>query len=178
MSLIEKPSIIEKRPITSKAEWLEWRLQDVTASDVSCLFGVSPYGKTALSVWAEKQGLTEGLEDNDALRRGRWGEAAIIEMLADERPDWQIRRARVYLRDPAIRLGATPDAEAIDPERDGAGVIQCKMLAESVFEREWADGPPLGHQLQTLTEMMLDRAAWGAIVALVVERFVWTPVHL
>lgn len=169
---------IERRPITDRSQWLEWRLSDVTASDVAALFGAHPYGKTALSLWAEKQGLTSGvLADDDALRRGRWGEAAILEMLADERPLWQIRRSKVYLRDRAIRLGATPDAEAVDPEREGLGVVQCKMVAESVFEREWTGGaPPLGFQLQTLTEMQLAGAAWGAVVALVVERFAWRPV--
>ena len=112
------------------------------------------------------------MADNDALRRGRWGEAAVLEMLADERPTWKVRRAKVYLRDRAIRLGATPDAEAVDPEREGLGIVQTKIIAESVYEREWTDGaPPLGIQLQTLTEMMLAGAAWGAIAALVVERY-------
>ena len=173
---LERPAI-ERRSITDRAEWLLWRVADITASDVSALFGAHPYGKSALSVWAEKQGLSAAVADDDALRRGRWGEAAVIEMLGDERPTWEIRRAKVYLRDPAIRLGATPDAAAIDPEREGVGVVQCKMVAESVFEREWSGGaPPLGHQLQTLSEMMLASASWGAIVALVVERFAWRPV--
>jgi hypothetical protein len=98
-------------------------------------------------------------------------------MLADERPHWQIRRPKVYLRDPTVRLGGTPDAEAIDPERDGLGVVQTKIIAESVFEREWINGaPPLGFQLQTLSEMALDGATWGAIAALVMERYAWRPV--
>jgi predicted phage-related endonuclease len=172
---LEQPAI-ERRPIASRAEWLEWRTQDVTASDIAALFGVHPYGKTRLSLWADKSGLTEGLADSGVLTRGRWGEAAVIEMLRDEHPTWEIARAKVYLRDRTIRLGGTPDAEAIDPEREGVGVIQCKIVADSVFEREWADGPPLGHQLQTLTEMMLDHAAWGVIAALVMERYAWTPV--
>jgi predicted phage-related endonuclease len=168
---------IERRPITSRAEWLDWRLQDVTASDIGALFGVHPYRKSALSVWADKMGLTEGMGDSAVLQRGRWGEAAVIEMLADERPTWAVRRSKVYLRDPTIRLGATPDAEAIDPERDGRGVVQCKIVAESVFDREWTNGaPPLGFQLQTLTEMMLEGAAWGAIAALVMTPYEWPPV--
>jgi predicted phage-related endonuclease len=168
---------IERRPITDRAEWLAWRMQDVTASDIGALFGVHPYGKSALALWADKQGLTAGLADDPMLRRGRWGEAAVIEMLADERPTWTVRRSKVYLRDRTIRLGGTPDAEAIDPERDGRGAVQCKVISESVFEREWTNGaPPLGFQLQTLTEMMLERASWGAIAALVIERFEWTPV--
>lgn len=176
MNALAEPPAIERRAIVDRAQWLAWRMADVTASDVAALFGCHPYGKTRLSVWAEKQGLTGGLIDDAVLRRGRWGEAAVLEMLADERPAWQIRRPKVYLRDPTIRLGGTPDAEAIDPEREGVGVIQTKTLADSVFEREWTDGPPLGHQLQTLAEMMLERASWGALAALVMDRYAWRPV--
>jgi predicted phage-related endonuclease len=170
-------SAIERLPIVDRATWLQWRMADVTASDVSALFSAHPYGKTRLSLWADKQGLTEGLEDSDVLRRGRWGEAAVLEMLAEERPTWKIIRPRVYLRDRSIRLGGTPDAEAVDPERDGLGIIQTKTVAESVHSREWIGGaPPLGHQLQTLSEMMLAGASWGAVAALVMGRFGWEPV--
>jgi predicted phage-related endonuclease len=171
-------STIERRPIIDRAQWLAWRMSDVTASDVAALFGCHPYGKTRLSLWAEKSGLLgEGMSDNDVLRRGRWAEGAIVEMLRDERPDWEVGRAKVYLRDPSIRWGATPDATANDPSRDGLGILQFKAVSESVYAREWTGGvPPLGHQLQTLSEMMLAGASWGAVVALVLERYAWTPV--
>ena len=158
----DRPAI-ERRPITSRAEWLEWRMQDVTASDVAALFGVHPYGRTALSVWAEKSGLTGGLADSAVLRRGRWAEPAVLAMLADERPTWIIRpRARSTLRDASIRLGATPDAVAIDPERPGVGLVQIKTVTERVYERDWTnDEPPIGYQLQALTEAMLAGASWG-----------------
>jgi predicted phage-related endonuclease len=170
-------STIERRAIATRSQWLEWRTHDITASDISALFGAHPYKKTRLSLWADKRGLTEGMEDSDVLRRGRWGESAVLAMLADERPDWTISIPKVYLRDRAIRLGGTPDAEAVDPERQGVGVVQCKIVAESVYEREWIGGaPPLGFQLQTLTEMHLDDASWGVIAALVMERYAWRPV--
>jgi predicted phage-related endonuclease len=178
----DRGDTIERRPITDRAQWLEWRQHDVTASEVAALFKhpdgratLHPYGRTRLSLWADKQGLTQAQADNAVLRRGRWGEAAVIEMLHDERPEWQVRRAAVYLRDPAIRLGATPDAVAVDPERAGVGVVQCKTIAESVFEREWTSGAPLGFQLQTLAEMMLAAASWGAIAVLVMHRYEWQP---
>jgi predicted phage-related endonuclease len=171
-------SLIERRPITDRAEWLQWRLSDVTASDVSALFGVHPYGRTALSVWAEKSGLTEGLADSPILRRGRWAEPAVLAMLADERPTWQIRPAKIYLRDPLVRLGGTPDAVAIDPERPGVGLVQLKTATERVYERDWLGGePPIGYQLQALTEAMLAGASWAAIAALIMDASAgWEPV--
>ena len=159
--------LIEQRPITSKAEWLGWRIEDFTAHDTGALFGVHPW-RTLLKIWAEKSALTTGDLDNATLRRGRWGEAAVFEMLADERPDWQIRRARIYLRDPALRLGATPDGVAIDPERDGVGLIEAKTVRKDVFER-WNDEPPLFYQLQTLTAAMLMQASWAAIATLIMD---------
>jgi predicted phage-related endonuclease len=179
MTLVEaEPRAIERRPIKDRAEWLAWRLQDVTASDVGALFGRHPYGRSALSLWAEKAGLTDsGLADNPTLRRGRWGEAAVLEMLADERPTWTISRPKVYLRDPGVRLGGTPDAEAIDPEREGLGIVQTKTVTRYWYERDWPDGePPIGFQLQTLVEMLLAGAAWGVIAALVLDGGEWEPV--
>jgi predicted phage-related endonuclease len=169
------PEAIERRAIVNREEWLAWRMADVTASDLSALFGRHPYGRSALSIWAEKAGLTEGLADNPVLRRGRWGEAAAIEMLQDVRPTWTVRRLKIYVRDRTIRLGATPDAEAIDPERPGRGVVQTKVIARHVFERDWSGEPPFGFQLQTLVEMMLWSAVWGAIAALVVDGGAWFP---
>jgi predicted phage-related endonuclease len=168
---------VERRPIIDRTSWLEWRTHDVTASDVAALFGQHPFGKTRLSLWADKRGLLgEGMADNGVLQRGRWGEAAVIEMLADERPEWFIHRSKVYLRDRAIRLGATPDAEAVDPQRAGIGIIQAKTVADSAFEQWENDEPPLGYQLQALTEMMLAGATWGAIATLVMDRYAWRPV--
>lgn len=166
---------IERRPITSQAEWLSWRLTDFTASDTGALFGLHPW-RTLLKIWAEKSGLTMGGIDSAVLRRGRWGEAAVLEMLADEHPNWEIRRAKVYLRDPELRLGATPDAAAIDPEREGVGTVECKTTTRSAFEK-WPDGePPLFYQLQTLTEMMLMGASWGVIAILVMDSWGgWHP---
>ena len=102
------------------------------------------------------------MADSAILRRGRWAEAAIIEMLRDERPSWEIRRAKVYLRDPSIRLGATPDAVAVDPERAGFGVVQGKTITARVFERDSLNGERRSaYQLQALTEAMLDQHVLG-----------------
>lgn len=169
--------VIETRPIVSQSEWLSWRVADFTASDTGALFGLHPW-RSLLKVWAEKSGLTVGGADSAILRRGRWGEAAVLEMLGDERPSWEIRRAKVYLRDSELRLGATPDAAAVDPEREGIGAIECKTASRSAFDK-WLDGqPPLFYQLQTLTEMMLMGASWGVIATLIMDPIgAWHP-HL
>lgn len=162
---------IERIPITDRASWLRLRMQDLTASDIAAVAGVDPR-RTPLKVFAEKTGMIPPADDSDILRRGRWLEAAVAEALRDERPTWDIRRAGVYLRDPAIRMGATPDAVAIDPERPGLGAVQFKVVARPVFEREWEEGrAPLKFQVQTLSEAMLIEADWAVVAALVVDTY-------
>lgn len=156
----------ERIPIVDRASWLEMRKQDVTASDIAAIAGLSPY-KTALQVWAEKTGRSEGPQENEAMRRGRWLENAVIIALQETKPRWQIWRPNVYLRDKALRLGATPDAVAETSE--GEIIIQCKVVARPVFDA-W-DGPPIAYQLQTLTEAMLWGAKFACIAALVVDTF-------
>lgn len=147
---------VERIPIDPKkdrAAWLELRRRDVTASDVAAVCGVSPW-KTALRVYLEKTGEVPEDSDSNLMRRGLWYEPAVIEA-ALYSTDWlSLTPARVYLRDPALRLGATPDAVGTDAE--GQFIVQLKVVERIAFET-W-DGPPLPYQLQTLTEAML----WGA----------------
>jgi predicted phage-related endonuclease len=163
--------MIERREITSEQEWLEWRKQDVTASSVAALFGQHPYA-TALKLHLEKRGIEFSKPDDRVLRRGRWLEPAVAKAVMEKRPEWKLEPAGVYLRDPDLRLGATPDF-FIHGDPRGLGVLQTKTVAPSVFEREWDGGrePPFWITLQTITEMMLAGADFGAIAGLVVDPF-------
>src|SRR5579859_7575536 len=104
----ESPVSIERIPIESREQWLSLRRNDITASDVPAVCGEGLYG-SATRVWAEKKGLIPAAEMSDVMKRGIWGEAAVVEALKDERPHWQLRRAKVYVRDAEARLGCTPD---------------------------------------------------------------------
>ena len=99
---------IEIREITSREEWLEWRKQDVTASSIGALFDCHPY-TTALKLYAEKRGTEFIVEDNRAMRRGRWLEPAVAKAVKEMRPEWTLISGHEYLRDPELGLGATPD---------------------------------------------------------------------
>jgi predicted phage-related endonuclease len=97
-------------------------------------------------------------------------EPAVATAVEEERPDWKLRAPKVYLRDPDLRLGATPDFY-IDGDPRGLGVLQCKTVAPSVYARDWLGGSeiPFWITLQTLTEMMLADAAFGVVAALLVD---------
>jgi predicted phage-related endonuclease len=170
---------IERHDIESREQWLALRLNNVNASEVAIVCGEGAYGSLA-ELYAEKKGLRPPRTDTAVLRRGRWGEASAFEALAEERPEWQIVRAKVYLCDPALRLGATPDGFALAPDREGPGIIQVKTVARSSFRQRWLTDPndfdgdaavPGYYVLQTLTEAMLAQASWAVVAALVVSEF-------
>lgn len=177
---------VETIKITSREQWLALRALYVTASDVPAVCGDGMFGSPA-RVWASKRGMIPMQEENAAMQRGRWGEAAVFEAMAELHPHLEIRRAKVFLRDAARRMGCTPDGVAIDPNRDGLGILQCKVVAAPVFRAKWladeGDDPhdldaaataPLAYQLQTITESMLAAADWAALAVLVIDTFRWT----
>jgi putative phage-type endonuclease len=174
---MEQGAVITSRAITSEAEWLAWRRQDVTASDVAALFGLHPY-KTRLELWAEKSGVDLGKRETAVMRRGRIMEPAVAEAVRIERPSWELSPCRTYTRDDVIRIGATPDFDVVElriRRKIGSvyrsGLLQAKTVSPSVFAEQWsAESPPFWVVLQAQTELMLHPAAeFCAIAALIID---------
>jgi predicted phage-related endonuclease len=165
--------MIERRTINSRAEWLEWRKNDITASSIGALFDEHPY-TTALRQYVEKRGVEfpELDPEDKVLRRGRWLEPAVGKAVSERRPEWRIEQPNLYLRDPILRLGATPDFFIRNDAR-GLGVLQTKTASPDVYRRDWEDGAavPMWIVLQAATEMMLAEAAFGAVAVLLVDAF-------
>jgi predicted phage-related endonuclease len=160
-------------PAARRDEWLSLRASDVTASVSAALLGIHPY-KSRFALWQEKAGrVAEDAEETAAMIRGRVLEAPALDLLAIDKPTWRIERPNVYLRDAAARMGATPDAYAIDPKRPGFGVVQVKSVEKSVFRKNWFDETgeveaPLYIAVQTIQEAHLAGAAWACVAAMVV----------
>jgi predicted phage-related endonuclease len=172
---------VERINIDDREAWLGARRANINASEVAVVLGEGAYGSLA-ELYAEKKGLRPPLEDSDILRRGRWGEAAVFEAVAEERPTWTVLRAKVYLVDQERRLGATPDGFAIRPDLVGRGVIQAKVITRGVFRRRWlsdesapiAEGDaevPLYYRLQVITEMRLAECSWGVLAVVVAGEY-------
>ncbi len=151
--------MIEQIKITDREQWLGMRERDVTASDIGSLFDLSPY-KTPFELWAEKTGKIKPKPPTNLMDRGNVMEIAVINKVQTNNPDWLVRSPGLYLRDAAIRIGATPDAVAVDMSLSPFAdyIIQCKTMAMPTFKAHWSEGPPMHYQLQTLTEGMM----WGA----------------
>jgi predicted phage-related endonuclease len=158
----------------TREQWLALRKNDITASVLGALWGIHPY-MTPLQLAAEKLGLVERPDnsDNQAMARGRMLEGAVAQLTREDKPDWTINKAQVYLRDPEIRLGATPDFFYTSAEPSGSynGVLQTKTASTKSFETYWPDRPPLWIVLQTTCEMMLADVDRGAIAVFVVDAY-------
>lgn len=163
---------VEVIPVTDREQWLALRQKDVTASVVGSLLGVHEY-TTAYGLHMLKSGaISEDPEENEAMIRGRLLEDDALELLRMRHPDWKVWQPGVYLRDPDARLGATPDAYAERPDREGFGVVQVKTVVSFSFRDKWFDKetgtvvPPLWIVAQAITEAHLAGASWACVVAL------------
>ncbi|ACL61718.1 YqaJ viral recombinase family protein [Methylobacterium nodulans] len=160
-------------PAKDRAGWLALRAPDITASVAGAILGVHEY-TTRFELHALKAGhLSEDPTETPAMRRGRLLEDDALQILAEDRPHWKVTPANnVYLRAPDLRIGCTPDAYAVDPERPGRGVIQVKTTSDFVFRHKWrAEGEielPLWIAVQAIVEAKLAKAAWAAVALLVV----------
>lgn len=171
---IAAPNGVERFPIIDRTSWLRWRKQDVTASVAAAVFGegVHPY-MSSYNLWALKSGMIEEeAEETPAMRRGRLLEPVALDMLREERPTWDVKAGREYYRDPASRIGATPDSLVRRPEVEGIGTVQIKTVGRFAFEKGWHGDLgdveiPLWVAIQAHTEAMLTGATWASVAAMV-----------
>lgn len=178
---------VQRIPFTTREAWLAARQQDVTASAIAALVGAHPFS-SAYQLWAEKTGrVSAELADTGPLRRGRLLEPVAVELLREQKPEWKVEPNRDYFRDPAGRLGATPDTIVTCPHF-GLGTVQVKSVERSIFSRNWREADtgeielPVGYALQVITEAHLLGAKWAAVAALVVSHdveleVIEVPIH-
>jgi YqaJ-like viral recombinase domain len=165
--------VIERRAITDREEWLGWRASYTNASESPALMGdgVHPW-LTALKLWAIRSGKIPEDGDSETKKRGRYLEPVAIEMLRDERPDWDIVPGTIWCYDPEARIAATPDVYAIRPDRPGRGVVQIKTVGKFAYRKGWRDGDtgedeiPLHVAVQVNQEAHLAEADWAAVLAI------------
>ena len=173
---------IEQVEITDRVQWMKLRGQDVTASVAGCLLGVHPY-QTAYGLYLLKSGLVgEDPEETPPMKRGRLLEPVAFQMIREDKPGWTFQNypVGVYFRDPAARLGATPDLIGRD-DKDRKCVVQFKTVEPSVFRRTWKSEtgevePPLWVICQGLIEAHLTGSEAAYVAPMVVGFGIEMPV--
>ncbi len=164
--------------VGSRADWLALRAKDVTASVAGSLFGVHPY-VSAFSLFALKTEMTkEDVEESPPMQRGRLLEPVAVQLLKEQRPNWKIKHnagaGQVYMRDPDLRIGCTPDVFVID-ENGRRGNIQIKTVEPFIFKNKWQGGSSKGEieipdwiVIQAIVEAKLTGAAFACVAPLTV----------
>ncbi|QCG99204.1 endonuclease (plasmid) [Azospirillum sp. TSA2s] len=109
------------------AEWLAWRDQGVSASDIAVVLGISPY-KTPWRLWAEKAGKVppEDLSDNMFVAHGKRCEPAVRAWF-EAKHDTMLFPACAEADHPIIRA-------SFDGLTDDGIPVELKAPSDSVFD--------------------------------------------
>jgi len=177
---------MEQFPITDKEAWLKQRTKDITSTEVSALFNLSPY-TTRFELWHKKNtGDIQEIEPNERMFWGTHLEEAIATGIAEQN-GWTIRPLKSYIRDPGARVGSSFDYKIIDPTatvtatsngkemrlENPLALLEIKNVDGLVFRNSWkkteagtVEAPP--HiELQVQHQMLVagvDTAYIGALV--------------
>lgn len=159
----------ETIPVTDKKSWLQARLQDITSTEVSALYDLSPY-RTEFDLYQEKKNQTiVEISDNERMFWGRNLESAIAHGAA-ETMGWDISKFDVYMRN-ENRLGSSFDYKIRSVE-DGDGILEIKNVDAVAYRQNWKDDGvniegPEHIELQIQHQMEVANLDWTALVCLV-----------
>lgn len=129
---------------TGSEDWKFSRQHGIGGSEVSSIVGLNQY-KSAFALWAERTGQIEPEPvDNWAVRFGRNFEAPILQMWADDNPDYEVFTTGTYSNNDYPFMQASPDALARHKETDEWIVIEVKTARS-----HWSETPP-GYRAQVL----------------------------
>lgn len=152
----------------SRDSWRSLRSKDVTSTEISVLFDLSPW-QTKLELHHNKANqVVIELEENARINWGNRLQDAIAAGIAEEQ-GWKIRPMTEYIRAPDHRLGASFDYEILDLD----GILEIKNVDSLVFKDGWLVSEdkqveaPEHIEVQLQQQLMLAKKKVGYIGALV-----------
>ena len=144
---------------TGSDDWKFSRQHGIGGSEVSSILGLNQY-KSAFTLWTERTGLIEPEPvDNWAVRFGRNFEAPILQMWADDNPDYEVFTTGTYANDDYPFMQASPDALARHKQTGEWIVIEIKTARS-----HWSETPP-GYRAQVFHYMTVLGLKRSVIVA-------------
>ena len=164
-------------PITDEQSWLENRLLDVTSTEVSALYDLSPYQTEFELYYQKKDKHVVRIDDNERMLWGRNLESAIAHGAADTM-GWEIAKFDDYLSNSETRMGSSFDykinkSNKFDPPEEGVGILEIKNVDGVAYRKNWKDDgngnieAPEHIELQIQHQMEVADVKWCALVALV-----------
>lgn len=173
----------------SEQEWLDWRKQDLTSTDIASLFDLSPYA-TKFETWHNKKsGESNAFDDNERMQAGRHIEPAIASLFC-ERFKLNAVPYKTYARDIEARLGSSFDYRINDAtasnnaeitrlfNKHGFGILEIKNVDFIAHRDKWTpDECPDHIEIQLQHQLELTDSNWGVIVALVGGNKLWVYIR-
>ena len=160
---------IERISTETDEQWLELRQKDITSTEISSLFGCSPY-MTPFELWQRKhKNLRLELEPNERMNWGLRLQDAIAVGLKEEH-GWEMRRINQYFRLPEERLGSSFDYKGAEADDRYAPwfLVEIKNVDGLVFRDSWPGGEaPLHIEIQLQHQLLVSGLTKGYIAALV-----------
>lgn len=160
----------ETFPMTSVEDWLKLRAKDVTSTEVSALFGLSPY-VTPFELWHRKKSAeVVEIQPNERMKWGTRLQDSIAAGIAEDQK-WNVLKRDSYERLPDQRLGASFDFTIIGGVA-GDGLLEIKNVDPLVVRDEWViegddvEAPP--HvEMQVQHQLLVSGLQYAYIGALV-----------
>ncbi|WP_170230195.1 YqaJ viral recombinase family nuclease [Aneurinibacillus danicus] len=146
-------------------EWLAWRRQGISGSDVGAICGVDKH-KSAIAVYLEKIGQDVEREDTEAMHFGRLLEEVVAEEFT-RRTGYKLQRCNAILQHPEKEwVMGNIDRLILEPER-GNGILEIKTASE-YMRKEWEEnGIPEAYRLQLQWYLYITGLTWGAFAVLI-----------
>lgn len=165
--------MIKHLKVLSEQHWHQLRAENVGASEVAALFGLSPY-ISRFTLWHQKAGRIATPDfDSERIKWGTRLETAIAHGIAEDQL-WKIRKVKRYLINPSVKgMGASLDFEIVG-HRDGVGAFEIKNVDGSRWRADWLIAgddstieAPFHIELQLQHQMAVTGYQWGAIGLLI-----------
>ena len=160
-------------PITDKEAWLRQRTLDITSTEVSALYGLSPYMSEFELFHQKRDKEVVRIEENERMTWGKRLEDAIA-LGAAETMGWEVEKMDVYIRDADARMGSSFDYKINKaPGRPGVGIMEIKNVDGIQYSRGWLDDgqgnieAPEHIEMQIQHQMEVADIDWCCLVALV-----------
>lgn len=140
-------------------DWHAARAEAIGGSEVGTILGLNPY-ESAYALWAKKTGKIPNPPINNwAVRFGQAFEAPILQLWAEEHPEFDVFETGTYQDGHCGYLHANPDALARHKETGEWIVVEVKTS-----RTPW-DYPPLGYIAQVMHYMGVLKVKRSVIVA-------------
>jgi len=175
----------------SEEHWLQLKTEDISSTEISALFNISPYS-TPYQVWHEKKkGEIIRLDENNRMTWGKRLEDSIAQGIGEDL-GLKVRRLKTYCRHDSCKgmaasfdyeivgivdedgkkLCCTPEEARTDAQREylknGPGILEIKNVDFLVYRDTWEEDEAPPHiEAQLQLQLEVKNRSWGIIAPLI-----------